>query len=120
MFNQSVPGTPDAAEQARQWMRTVVRSKRPDLADRAGQIAGLLVASSVRRSTPDDVIHIVATPTDTGLQIEVRDPGLPVAEDGTEWATVSTLADKFSVSRPASGGRTALAEIHVQRREGAA
>lgn len=113
MFEQTLPGVPDAIEDARNWTRTVVRRDDPELADRASNVAALLVASSIPRTGDDGVIRLTVERTKDGLAVEVLDPGGEATEDGMAWAEVSSLAFSFTVSRPDGGPRKARAELRL-------
>ncbi|GAA0402487.1 hypothetical protein GCM10009530_63030 [Microbispora corallina] len=104
MYEQSLPGVPEAADTVRPWARTAARQHHPRLADECELVVARLVANAIPRTPEDGLIAVTITPLARGLRVEVRDPGDPVTGgEGAEWAEVSTHAASWGGSRTAEG-----------------
>lgn len=114
MFQQSLPGVAQAADDARAWIRDVVQSNHLGVpSDLAVRVAGDLVRSAVRHTPAGDEIHICAIPAQRGgLRIEVRDPGAPATGPyvGAAWADISREIRDFG-ARNTSDGHVTWVEI---------
>ncbi|MFI6883329.1 hypothetical protein [Streptosporangium canum] len=113
-YEQSLPGTLASIRGAQEWIRSVASASHPDLVKDAGEVVGELMAIAVRRTPKDGTIHLKATPSDKGLQVEIKDPGRLSEPDGTEWASVSTLVWSARCSGTSTGH---LTEVEIRARQ---
>ena len=114
MYEQSLPGVPEAADDVRPWARTIARNAHPRLADDCEQLVSRLVANAIRRTPQWGRIDVKVTPSDAGIRIEVRDPGEPARDgEGSEWTEVSTIARSWGGGRT-HDGHFAWAELYAE------
>lgn len=113
-YEQSLPGTLASIRGAQEWIRSVASASHPDLVKDAGEVVGELMAIAVRRTPKDGTIHLKATPSDKGLQVEIKDPGRLSEPDGAEWASVSTLVWSARCSGTGAGH---LTEVEIRARK---
>ncbi|MEO3884231.1 ATP-binding protein [Nonomuraea sp. B5E05] len=114
MLHQTLPGTPEAVEDARTWIKKALSARqRPQIsvAD-AVHVGTHLVATAVRHTPKDGVVEIKLIPArNGGLVIEVKDPNSPAAPHVGCWAKISCMVRGFGTSTSMEGGHIAWCEL---------
>lgn len=110
MYETSLPSTEESPHVAGVWVRGIALAERPDLADKAGQLARDLVATAVRRTPPHQRIHVRVEASEQGLHLQVHDPVLPEPVGSIEWSEVSSITLSFG-SRSSLDGHVAWADL---------
>lgn len=113
MLHQTLPGVPEAVDDARAWVRTAVLARFPNVAvAHAVQVAGELVAAAVDHTPPGGVVEINLKATEGGaLVIEVKDVNSPSHPHDSAWGGISRVVRQFGTSTTEQGGHIAWCEI---------
>lgn len=106
MLHQTLPGVPQAVDDARAWIETAVRARHPRVsAVVAVEVCAELVSAALRHTPDGGTIEVRVTSAPAGgVIIEVRDPNEPsdAAHTGS-WAEISRMVRDFGASSTASG-----------------
>jgi hypothetical protein len=112
MLHQTLPGVPEAVDDARAWVRTAVLAQHPNIpVAHAVQVVGDLVAEAIKHTPDGSVVEVRLIPCDNGLVIEVTDPNSPPSPHDGTWGDVSRLVKHFGTSTSTDGGHTAWCEL---------
>lgn len=115
MYETTIPARKEMVDAIRAWARNLTQTTYPELADAVQQAAAALTEDAVRRNQPTAIVTVRMTVLETGLRLEVRDPGESDRIESEGVATVSRLAHAFGASRDKSG-HMAWAEIREHSR----
>lgn len=113
MLHQTLPGVPEAVDDARAWVRTAVLAQFPNVSvAHAVQVAGELVAAAVTHTPAGSVVEINLKATESGaLVIEVKDPNSPSHPHDGEWGSITRVVRQFGTSTTEQGGHIAWCEL---------
>ncbi|MER7211035.1 hypothetical protein [Streptosporangium sp. NPDC000239] len=110
MYEATIPARPEMVETIQAWARNLALAAHLDLADAVQQVAAALTEDAVRRNQPTATVTVQMTLWETGLRLEVRDPGENDQVESEGVAVVSRLARAFGTSKNRTG-HLAWAEI---------
>lgn len=113
MLHQTLPGVPEAVDDARAWVKTAVLARHPNVSvAHAVQVAGELVAEAVKHTPDGGVVEVTLKEAPGGaLVIEVADPNTPPGPHGGGWAGISRVVRQFGTSTSEQGGHIAWCEL---------
>ena len=110
MYETTIPARREMVEAVQAWARNLAQAAHPELSDAAQCVATALTEDAVRRNRSTAIVTVRMAVLETGLRLEVRDPGENDQVESEGVAIVSRLAHAFGTSRNGSG-HMAWAEV---------